>query len=515
VNPVLELLKNSAALSPLPHERIPLVFHTAQLTGHPPLVSRSDTTPNGDPDMDNFGAPAEFGIPPSFFMVNPWEGVANPWERLEKAGEPPNWLTRAKSINDNPFRYVVRSEDSIRDITMAMLSSPGKKRESLTAVAKSIPYLQNPEDLRKVPTCRASSVTIPFACMAYLRETLPRLFLPDGTPLPASLGGPLVLDIGFTSSGYFALLAASQGVSSMAIDTQPHCSLWSQLAAKASVHSVGNRTTFYSALPFVPSTGYEGRASLKARVRTGCVGTWTNDEHVKYEDVKAYYDDTKKVIHGHVSESGEEVEDGGRSFAEQSRAFLQTEGAKRGLGSLGGSEEIQIPIASIDDILHATFDASPTILLLKMDTRGHEVEAMMGLERTLLKNPPLNFVLELNKRRTAIAMRLPSAVAAAASQNVKLGDVPKEEELVSGSPFHADFTLSTEDNAQVAGERVCVHPLYRPILISRSPPLFPDFTSIFRGIYIHSTTAVRVRLRGIGCGQGLVGSPRSLEKEEH
>jgi hypothetical protein len=107
-----------ASLALLPWERLPLVHYTLRLTGHPPLVSRGDLTPSGSPDMENFGLAPALGAPPAFFMVDPWEGS----EAAAAAAAP---------LSDSPLRYVVQSEDSIRDIVMAMLASPGKVRAGL------------------------------------------------------------------------------------------------------------------------------------------------------------------------------------------------------------------------------------------------------------------------------------------------------------------------------------------------------------------------------------------------
>lgn len=526
LTPLGALIANTASLSPLPYERIPLVLHTAALTGHPPLVSRSDTTPQGDPDMENFGQPPQFGPPPTFVMVNPWEGSDPKATGGGADAESPAalaWKARVETINDNPFQYVVQSEDSIREVTMAMLLSPGKRRDPTTGA---------PSD-KGALTCRASPVTRPFGCLATLRETHPHLFTPGtpAIPLPASLGGPLVVDVGFTSAGYFALLAASLGVSAMAIDTQPHCTLWGQMAGGATLKGpgagagaaggrYGGSFRAFSAIPFTPGEGYEGVVSLPAPLRTGCVGTWTHGPHVSYKEVEAFYWDKRPVVGGRpVEGGGKEEEDGGRFYTEASRKFLQTEGAPKGLGGFGGGGTVDIPIAPLDDILEEEFGGGstkqppPTILLLKIDSRGHEVETLLGLERTLASpNPPLNVILELNKRRTAITMRLPSALAAAKAEGVTLPAIPSQKELVDGSPLHPTFVLSEADNAKVAGEWLTLggrgfsrmfysgtpfsypphpppppHHTYLPLL--PPPPLSPP--SPIRGVCVRSAAIFR------------------------
>lgn len=87
------------ASRPFPFERISLLHHTMLLTGHPPLVSRSDASVDGLPDFTSFGLPPT--IPhPQFMVVDPWVG-------LDGSSEQTTGNTR--QITDNPFRYVVKN----------------------------------------------------------------------------------------------------------------------------------------------------------------------------------------------------------------------------------------------------------------------------------------------------------------------------------------------------------------------------------------------------------------------
>ena len=433
------LARAAAALAVLPWERLPLVHYTLRLTGHPPLVSRGDLTRDGNPDMENFGlAPA---LPaPAFFMVDPWEGDAAA-------------AAAAAPLSDNPLRYIVQSEDSIRDIVVSMLASPGKVRASHPGQR----------------TCRASPVTVPFGCMASLRHQRPELFGKGGQPLPASEGGPLVVDVGFTSAGYYALLAASLGVSSLAVDTQPQCALWARVAAQAS--GVQGRMSVHAAMPWEAaaaaaaaaaasgSKGGGGVPTLTAAVRTGCIGTSTTEDHASQARVGAFYGTE-------AARRTDPADDGGRAVAEAARKFRHTEQDAEGLGDVGGGGDVALPVAALDDILCATYPAlcadapaaaaarAPTLLLLKIDSRGWEAQALLSLQYTLTSpNAPLNIVLELNKQHTALALRLPSALEAARGAGITVPSAPSAEELVRGLGLPA-FQLTEADNQAVADEYV-------------------------------------------------------------
>ena len=417
-----QLLSVMSSLRVLPWERLPLVHYSLRLTGHPPLVSRGDLTADGSPDMENFGLAPDYPAM-SFFMVDPWEG---------SSGE---GLQAAQALSDSPLRYLVQSEDSVRDIAVAMLASPGKVRGK-----------------QQHRTCQASPVTVPFGCLASLRALRPALFAKGGQPLPASQGGPLVIDIGYTGAGYYALLAASQGVSSLAVDTQPQCALWGRLAAQAS--GLQGLATTLAALPY-ETLG--SRATVAAPVRTGCTGTSTTEGHAAQQRVRSFYGKSAQARQERPSDSGREA-------AVAARRMWHTEQEPEGLGDVGGGEEVALPAAAMDDILCATYPAMcpaappgstpPTVLLLKIDARGREALALVGLQRLLTSSsPPLNIVLELNKQHTALAMRLPSALEAAKGAGIEVPKQPSDLELVQGLGLPA-FTLSEADNQSVAEEFV-------------------------------------------------------------
>lgn len=408
-------------LAPLRNERVPIMHYTLTLTGHPPLVAHSDTTSDGNPDFETFGLPASIQ-PPHFFVVDPHEGTDAPTATI-----------------DSPFRAAVRAEDTIRDIFVSALLSAGKEREGLGS---------------GVPLCKASPVTVPFACLASLRKASPDAFSADGAPKPAALGGPLVLDIGHTAGGYYGLLAGSIGVSALTIDTQPQCTMWARIAAAAS--GVSGLVDSVSAIPFDPSTVARKNALVSARVRTGCVGTLTTTPHPKRADSRSFYESD--------AAAAENENDGGRAAAERARKFVQTEGAPS-LGGVGGGDRVDIPIASVDDILCAMYAGDfckssagqidalppPLILIAKIDARGFEDNVLAGMANVLASDAlrPRNLLIEVNKNHIAARLGLPSAAKAAREQAEVPGAAVTDDVLVSG--FDLDSVdISDEDNAILA-----------------------------------------------------------------
>ena len=417
------LLASAAArLAPFRGERVPLMHYTLALTGHPPLVVNSDMTSDGNPDFGAFGLPASIQAP-HFFVVDPHEGSDAPVAAI-----------------DSPFRAAVRAEDTIRDIFVSALLSSGKKREGLGSGQ---------------PVCKASPVTIPFACLASLRTISPDAFSADGKPKPAALGGPLVLDIGHTAGGYYGLLAGSVGVSALTIDTQPQCTMWARIAAAAS--GVSGLVDSFSAIPFDPSAVSRQSTLVSARVRTGCVGTLTTTPHPKRSDSRRFYESEITAA--------EDNNDGGRAVAERARKFVQTEGAPS-LGDVGGGDRVDIPIASVDDILCAMYAGDfcessaavqidslppPLIIIAKIDARGYEDNVLAGMENMLANEAlrPRNLLIEVNKNHIAARLGLASAAKAAREKADVPGAAVTDDVLVSGYDLD-DVNISDEDNAVLA-----------------------------------------------------------------
>lgn len=455
-----------ASLHFLQHERMPFVRHTMRLTGHPPLVSRTDTSANGEPDFENFGLPPAIP-PPSFVVADPWEGT--PAATALADAEPD---VRAHVYS--PLRYVMTSEDTSRDIAVAVVGSPGFVRGGAV-------------------TCRANPATQPFGCLATLRATRPELFAPDGAPLPAEAGGPLVLDVGYTAAGYYGLLsAATGGVSALVVDTQPQCALWARTSADAS--GLAQRVRVVTAVPLPASeapggAGEGGFGVVAARMRTGCVGTSLDSVETKLSDVRSYYDNRAAAA---------AADDRGRAEAVAARSHPGTVGVPA-LGDVGGASTVDVPVASVDDILCATYGGAmcgggageggrptPPILLVKIDARGRTVETLAGM-KGILSRPatrPQNLLIELSKmvrwvgvgycrgaatlrapssarhepsptfttttnahpttQHTAAVMGLPSAVAAAKNAGTTSADV-----LVSGYDI-TQYALSEEDDKVVS-----------------------------------------------------------------
>lgn len=418
----------SSGLSPLVGESVPILHYTLALTGHPPLVSRSDVTKDGQPDFANFGLPPALGPAPHFFVVDPFGGT-----------QPP---AAAAIIGDSPFRSVQAAEDTIRDVFMAVLQSPGHVRDTFGAS----------------PVCKASPVTTPYACLASLRSSPAgkNAFNADGTPRPAAEGGPLVLDIGHTAGGFYGILAATSGVSALTVDTQPQCTMWARLAARAS--GVADRVNSFAAIPIPPSSvGKSGSASAPAtadaRVRTGCIGTLTAIMHAAAGDVDAFYTKVMPAI---------APEDDGRIKTEATRKFTGTEGPEA-LGGVGGGAFVKIPVSSVDDILCATYGGglcegstadvtTPLILIAKIDARGREAAVLDGMKR-LLSSPahrPRNLLIEVNKKHIAAVLGLESAKAVSIKGAPAAAGDAFDDALVRGYSIFDEMTISDKDNIVLA-----------------------------------------------------------------
>lgn len=418
----------ASSLLPLRGESVPILHYTLALTGHPPLVSRSDVTKDGQPDFTVFGLSPALGPAPHFFVVDPFvSGGAN-----------------VALVSDSPFRSVSSSEDTIRDVFMGVLHSPGKVREGFGAI----------------PVCKASPVTSPYACLTSLRMTAAtkHAFTIDGIPRPATEGGPLVLDIGHTAGGFYGLLAASSGVSALTIDTQPQCAMWARLSARAS--GVSHLINSFTAIPLPPSTLGKLNdddkivVTIDARVRTGCIGTLTTMQHASSNDVDAFY--------GGVPSSVTPGNEDGREKTERTRKFTGTEGLEV-LGNEGGGLTVKIPVSSVDSILCATYggglcedgsttDATtPLILIAKIDARGREAAVLEGM-KFLLKSPtrrPRNLLVEVNKNHIAAVLGLPSAKAVPNKGETIVGDM-SDDALVRGYSLSSDIIISDDDNLVIA-----------------------------------------------------------------
>lgn len=491
--PLQTLLQTqSKSMRRLAGERIQLVQHTMSLTGHPPLVSRSDVSTDGQPDFANFGLPLQIPAP-HFFVVDP-DADPHPGDEqqqiqlakalgLRSTASSSALLPSGLRYTDNPFRYVIRSEDAIRDVVAAILLSPGKQRDGKAEI-----------------TCKTSPVTAPYACLASLRQSHPALFEGGtGKPVPAAEGGLLVLDIGHTSAGYYSLLAsAGASVSSISIDTQPQCSMWASIGAGAS--GLSSLAQSIAAVPVPPAQARLVDASadsVAARTRTGCLGTSTTESHPRHKDVERYYSSGPRLPNGKAA--GDEDH---RKQAENGRGLFGIEGPPPGYG-LGidqsssssaasttatdstkqddqrptaadaSSPTTDIPVSSVDDLLCAvasdafcassssTHSSAPTVLIAKIDARGREAAVLAGMQNMLGSSSlkPKHLLIELNKQHAAAWMGLPSArkAAIAAGHATSEADADawlhSEAALVAGYDL-LPFDLSAEDNAAVSASYV-------------------------------------------------------------
>lgn len=181
------------SVPPLPGERVPLVFEVATITGRPPLLCRADMGDASDDAVWGEGCPR-----PSFFVAD-----------LPKAA-------------GAPYAYVRESEDVMRDVFVAVLTSPGR---ALNGRGRAATDVTEPDSRLNYFACKPSPVTRPYFCAG------PLLDEEKGGRYERS--GLWVVDVG-ANVGYFPLLAASLGFPSLSIDEQPHCAALVETAAQAS-----------------------------------------------------------------------------------------------------------------------------------------------------------------------------------------------------------------------------------------------------------------------------------------
>lgn len=230
---------------PLPGERPPvLVPEKVELTGAPPLTSRSDASPDGNPDFVNRG----LLYPAAFSVVDAVASAAGD----SKAG--------AGDAADRLIAYVRKSEDAIKDVVVATLASTGRVRDGDARVS-----------------CKASPVTAKWQCAAAVVAGAAAAGVP---PPPMWL-----LDVGSTSAGYYGLLAGAYGFPSLLVDPQPHCGYLAQAAAEGSssgkegaapLASLLHTATYFPDGPRANGSPVP-RTPVPVRWRSGCVGTSSTD----------------------------------------------------------------------------------------------------------------------------------------------------------------------------------------------------------------------------------------------
>ena len=321
-------VKGTAVISiaqALPGEKPPpLVEETVQLTGAPPLVVWSDRSVDGNPDFDHRGAP----VTTSFKIVNPDAA-------LKSAGGGDD-VTGARAW-DNVYQYTVKSEDAIKDIFIATLSSPGKRRGSDPRVS-----------------CKASPVTAKWLCRAALTAAFG-----DEAKTP-----PLwILDAGSTSAGYYGLLAASHGIPSLLIEPQPHCAYWGRLSAEASgAASLIHQVTAFPDGPRSDGSAYP-HVPVPVRMRSGCIGTSSIDWPPTAEQVAAAYRGA----------------DGGLKLTDVPRKSIDEIVADPGSG---------VPKGAL-------------FLVVKVDASGREDDVLRGMSGMLASKRALSVIVEINKQHLA------------------------------------------------------------------------------------------------------------------
>jgi FkbM family methyltransferase len=371
-----------------------LVLEQVKLTGSPPLVSRSDINMdvNFVPDFVNSGiSPGHLSPSPPIFFA-------------------------ASVDQSSPLRYARLTEDAVRDVIIAIISSPGRpwssEAEDAMKEFKHKAPLRNEEDKSLNHLfCRAGPVTAPYWCLSSLMSSRPHLFRKE-----TQSSKVYIIDAGSTLAGYFGLLAAASaagvyGVHTLVIDPQPQCIEWARSAAAASGFSK-SRFSAVNAL-LIGSNNQKGNF-VRVPTVTNCRGSTTQ---------------------------------GG---------FIDN------IGPLNASSGfVSVPRQSLSDILKNEEDA--TILLLKLDAIGREKEVLDGLGPFLEAKKVLNVILELNKQRSASFLKLPSAIKAeekliAMSTSLYTRDLKEyEQEAVDAGALPSQaageahgLLLSDEDNTIIS-----------------------------------------------------------------
>ena len=240
------------SVPPLPGERVPLVYEVATITGRPPLLCRADMGDASDDAVWGEGCPH-----PSFFVADP----------PKDAGA--------------PYAYIREAEDVMRDVFVAVLTSPGR---ALNGRGRAATDATEPDSRLNYFACKPSPVTRPYFCAG------PLLDEEKGGRYERS--GLWVVDVG-ANVGYFPLLAASLGFPALSIDEQPHCAALVETAAQASglTGLVRSRTLRLAATPGgvlrVPPRGCVGSSTLPALKAPSPADLWRHFTAVATEGVAA------------------------------------------------------------------------------------------------------------------------------------------------------------------------------------------------------------------------------------
>lgn len=155
----------------------------------------------------------------------------------------------------------------------------------------------------------------------------------------------VVLDVG-ANRGYYSLLAASYGHLVYSFDPQPHCA--SLLKATVVFNGYEDRIFFHHRY-----VSDQPDKAIQVRKRTGCTGTFPNDNH-----------------------------DG---WADSFRKPLETYDTANNV--------VQVSGVALDNLFDPKLH---DVLLLKMDIEGHETHALASAKKLLEGNAVRNIVVEFN-----------------------------------------------------------------------------------------------------------------------
>jgi len=384
-----------------------LVLEQVKLTGSPPLVSRTDIAmdPMFVPDFTNNGISPLLlpPTPPTFFAAS--------FDSLQ--------------TRKSPLGYARLTEDAVRDVVLAIISSPGRPwsneaEEAMKEFKHKAPSRNEADTSLPHLFCRAGPVTAPYWCLSSLLSSRPQL-LPRSR---SSSSKVYIIDAGATMAGYFGLLSAASaagaaGVHTFVIDPQPQCIEWASASAAASGFSKSRFTAINAILAGDKDNIDDMKRGKNIPVRVPAV---TN-------------------CRGSTTQGG---------FIDASIIPLN---ASKGL--------VSVPRLTLSQILK---NEDAIILLLKLDAMGREEEVLGGLGAYLDAEKVLNVILEFNKQRSATYLKLPSAIKAeeklltSSSTSLYTNDVKEfEKEAVDAGALPSQVAgeahgliLSDEDNEVIS-----------------------------------------------------------------
>lgn len=151
------------------------------------------------------------------------------------------------------------------------------------------------------------------------------------------------------NAGFYTQLSARLGYPVVAVEPQPHCAHF--IHSASAMNGVSDRVTLHTGYLAKDGRTADGATHLTVRTRSGCFGTWPYPEST--------------VVREHWNQFQ------------------------------GGNGTTEVPMFDPASLI----SDSDLVLLLKVDTEGHEVDILRAMEPHLKAGRVLNIIVELNKRR--------------------------------------------------------------------------------------------------------------------